>query len=256
VTAEALGLVRVVKGGQLLPTACNVELLWPNRWRVTCVRCGHRSRPREKLSHALADNERHAWLTGGCLTSVVRSSRGYPRLPEVVRIEAQRRRMERQRERSKVRDSRRVRQRAVRHTTEGRSMNRVELKGTLTKDAEFRFLQSGSALGECTVAVNGSRWDGERREHVVTTLYVAVQIWDQIAEHLMSEYEGLDRGDEVYVVGELDQREFEKRDGTKDRKTRVRAHTVTVVRRRRTTQAPTQVASDAPSDAQTADPWR
>lgn len=98
-------------------------------------------------------------------------------------------------------------------------MNRWEGKGGLTRDPEVRFLQSGVCLWNASVAVNGARWDGEVRAQVVTTVYVAVGAIGWQAERLAEM--DLHRGDEVYVVGELAQREIEQADGKKERKTHV-----------------------------------
>lgn len=111
-------------------------------------------------------------------------------------------------------------------------MNRVELRGGLTRDAEIKAVgQHNVLLCEFTVAVNGARYDSAAQAQVVTTTFVTVNAWGEIAEQI-ADRGGLARGDEVYVLGELDQREVEKRDGTKERKTRVNAFVVTDVRRR------------------------
>jgi single stranded DNA-binding protein len=117
-------------------------------------------------------------------------------------------------------------------------VNRVEIRGGLTRDAEFRYVgHANTPLAEFVVAVNGARYDPERREQVVTTIFVSVQAWSTLAETVMERW-ALSQGDEVYVVGELDQREVEKRDGTKDRKTRVTAVHIDVLRSRHTLPSP------------------
>jgi single-strand DNA-binding protein len=97
----------------------------------------------------------------------------------------------------------------------------------LTRDPEYRVLPSGAEVSSLSLAVNDAVWDSQAREQVVGTVFVQVEVWDVQAAAVA---EQLRRGDEVLVLGRLDQREIERRDGTKDRKTRVQALTVTHVR--------------------------
>lgn len=108
-------------------------------------------------------------------------------------------------------------------------MNRVEIRGGLTRDPSMKVVGDGLHLLEFTVAVNGTRYDRETRGTVVKTTYVSVQAWGTVADEIVAAYQ-LTKGDEVYVLGELDQHEIEKSDGTKDRKTRVTAFRVDVIR--------------------------
>ena len=135
-------------------------------------------------------------------------------------------------------------------------MNRVEIRGGLTRDAEIRSVGSQNWLvAEFSVAVNGTKYDREQKTTVVTTTYVSVQAWTEIAEAL-ADAGGLHQGDEVYVLGELTQHEHEKKDGTKERKTRVNAFRVDVLRRRRPSQAPTDGSFVPQTGAQSgSDPW-
>lgn len=125
------------------------------------------------------------------------------------------------------------------------SLNRVELTGGLTRDGNLRYTQGGMAVCEFTVAVNGTRYDPAERRQVVTTVFVTVDVLGWLAERI-TDGEGLVQGDEVYVLGELDQYERETADGKKDRKTRVRAIRVEVTRRRSAARAPSAGAEDDP----------
>lgn len=132
-------------------------------------------------------------------------------------------------------------------------MNRVEVRGGLTRDAEFRFVgQANTPLLEFSVAVNGTRYDAQTRQQAVKTTFVSVQVWGLQAEEIMSKY-ALGQGDEVYVLGELDQREIEKKDGTKERKTRVTGFHIVVLRSRHY-QAPNAGSSDAPPGGHATEP--
>ena len=109
-------------------------------------------------------------------------------------------------------------------------MNRVEIAGGLTRDAELRFTPGGAAVLNMTVAVNGTRYDGDARQQVVTTSYISVEAWGSLAEE--SAELDITKGTEVHVIGELTQRTTEKSDGSKESKTRVKALVINVVRRR------------------------
>lgn len=101
------------------------------------------------------------------------------------------------------------------------SLNRVEISGGLVRDPELRYTSGGYPVMDFTVAVNGTRYDSQKREQVVTTSFIAVNVWGPLAE----QYADLDmqKGDEVYVLGRLEQRTIEKKDGQKESKTRVTA---------------------------------
>lgn len=110
-------------------------------------------------------------------------------------------------------------------------MNRTEISGGLVRDPELTYMErSGSALCEITLAVNGARYNFEERQQEVTTSYIAVKAWGSLAEDLAEA--DIAKGDELLVVGELEQRTVEKRDKSKESKTHVKALSFAVVRRR------------------------
>jgi single-strand DNA-binding protein len=139
-------------------------------------------------------------------------------------------------------------------------VNRVEIMGGLTRDAEFRFLPSGMPVAEWTVAIDKARYDSQTQGKIVETTFVKVTAWASLAETLMDDG-GLHQGDVVYVIGELSQREIEKKDGSKERKTGVTAHVVQVVRRKAASnRRPSQATPDGgftppPGAQQSTDPW-
>lgn len=136
------------------------------------------------------------------------------------------------------------------------NINKVEISGGLIRDAELRFLPSGVAVVEFTIATNGARYDSKSREQVVTTQFTTVEAWAWLAEQVGEM--GLVKGEGVYVLGELTQQEREKQDGTKERKTRVRAAMVQPFRRRAANYSPPQQDSGqwgGPPPQQGSDPW-
>jgi single-strand DNA-binding protein len=102
------------------------------------------------------------------------------------------------------------------------SLNRIFLIGNLTKDPELRFLPSGQAVCTIRMAVseNYKTKTGEARED---TMFIDVTVWAKAAE-ATAQY--LKKGSPVFVEGRLRIREFEGRDGTKQRRTEVVASRV------------------------------
>jgi single-strand DNA-binding protein len=122
-------------------------------------------------------------------------------------------------------------------------VNRVEISGGLTRDPEIRYTNGGFPILEFTVAVSGTRYDSGERKQVVTTSYISCTVVGDRAEEFADSH---GKGDEVLVLGELDQRSFEKRDGSKESKTRVSVMSVHTLRSRRPT--PTHPTPDGPVD--------
>ncbi|MBU0683532.1 MAG: single-stranded DNA-binding protein [Candidatus Omnitrophota bacterium] len=91
------------------------------------------------------------------------------------------------------------------------SMNKVFLMGNLTRDPELRYVPSGSAVANFSVAVNRVYKDstGERKED---TSFVRVVVWGKMAE-ICGEY--LTKGRPVLVEGRLKSRTWEGQDGQK-----------------------------------------
>jgi single-strand DNA-binding protein len=91
------------------------------------------------------------------------------------------------------------------------SMNKVFLMGNLTRDPELRYVPSGTAFANFTVAVNRSYKDatGEKKEEVS---FIRVAVWGKMAE-VCGEY--LTKGRPVLVEGRLKTRTWETPEGQK-----------------------------------------
>lgn len=90
---------------------------------------------------------------------------------------------------------------------------RITIVGTLTADPELRFVPSGSAVANFTVAHNPRKFDkasGEWTEQ--EALFLNCSVWRQYAEQVA---ESLEKGMRVIVEGELKARSYEAKDGTK-----------------------------------------
>src|SRR6478752_3023895 len=80
-----------------------------------------------------------------------------------------------------------------------RGINKVILVGTLGKDPEVRYSQSGSALTSVSVATNES-WKDKNGEKQERTEWHRVKFFGRLAE-IAGEY--LKKGSQVYIEGSL-----------------------------------------------------
>jgi single-strand DNA-binding protein len=80
-----------------------------------------------------------------------------------------------------------------------RGINKVILVGTLGKDPELRYGQSGSALASVSVATNES-WKDKNGEKQERTEWHRVKFFGKLAE-IAGEY--LKKGSQVYIEGSL-----------------------------------------------------
>jgi single-strand DNA-binding protein len=85
--------------------------------------------------------------------------------------------------------------------------NTVTIAGNLTRDPEIKFLKSGTAVTELSVAIN--RKDKEGEDH---TSFVDVKAWQSLAENAS---ESLTKGMRVVVSGRLEQETWEDKEGNK-----------------------------------------
>jgi single-strand DNA-binding protein len=88
-------------------------------------------------------------------------------------------------------------------------MNKVFMIGNLTKDVDLRTTQSGKAVASFTIAVN-RRFKGQDGEK--QTDFFSIVAWGQLGE-MCGRY--LAKGRKVAVVGELQTRSYEDKQGVK-----------------------------------------
>ena len=96
------------------------------------------------------------------------------------------------------------------------SFNRVILLGNVTRDLELRYIPSGTAVTDITLAIN-DRWKNASGEWVEEATFVDVTLWGRTAE-VACEY--LSKGSPVLIEGRLKLNTWEK-DGQKHSKLRV-----------------------------------
>lgn len=130
----------------------------------------------------------------------------------------------------------------------------VTIVGTLTADPEMRFIPSGVAVTNFTVAANDRKKTpaGEWVDGDAT--FLRCNVWRQAAENVV---ESLTKGTRVVVIGNLKQRSYETSSGEKrtvmeleveEVAASVKWATVTVNRATRSSQA-------SPPAKQVDDPW-
>ena len=80
------------------------------------------------------------------------------------------------------------------------SFNKVILVGNLTRDPEVRYIPSGSAVGDISLAVNSQWTDRKTNERKEEVTFVEVTLWGRTAE-IAGEY--LAKGRPVLIEGRL-----------------------------------------------------
>ena len=96
-----------------------------------------------------------------------------------------------------------------------RGINKVIVVGNLGQDPDTRYMPSGSAVTNITVATNESWKDKQTGEQKDRTEWHKVAMFGRLAE-IAAEY--LRKGSQVYIEGKLRTRKWQDKDG-KDRYT-------------------------------------
>jgi single-strand DNA-binding protein len=91
-----------------------------------------------------------------------------------------------------------------------RGINKVILVGNLGADPETRYMPSGSAVTNITVATNETWKDKQTGEQKDRTEWHKVAMFNKLAE-IAAEY--LRKGSQVYIEGKLRTRKWQDRDG-------------------------------------------
>jgi single-strand DNA-binding protein len=91
-----------------------------------------------------------------------------------------------------------------------RGINKVILVGNLGQEPETRYMPSGSAVTNISVATSESWKDKESGDQVDRTEWHRVAFFNRLAE-IAGEY--LHKGSQVYIEGRLRTRKWQDRDG-------------------------------------------
>lgn len=90
------------------------------------------------------------------------------------------------------------------------SVNKVILVGNCGRDPEIRYLPSGQAVANISVATSSRRKDKTSGETVEETQWHRVTFFDRLAE-IVGEY--VKKGRPIYVEGRLSYRKYTDKDG-------------------------------------------
>lgn len=85
-------------------------------------------------------------------------------------------------------------------------MNSIVVAGRIGNDSELRYTPGGTAVANFSVAVDKQKKNGEKQQ----PLWLKVTLWGKLAESL-NQY--LTKGSIVAIQGELEVKQYEKRDG-------------------------------------------
>jgi single-strand DNA-binding protein len=102
------------------------------------------------------------------------------------------------------------------------SVNRVILVGNLGRDPELRYIPSGQAVANFTLATN-DRWRDKEGNNQERTEWHRIVVWGKTAENC-AQY--LQKGRSVYIEGRLQTRDWEDKEGTKRQTTETIAQNV------------------------------
>jgi len=105
------------------------------------------------------------------------------------------------------------------------SVNKVILLGRLTRDVELKFLPSGNAVANFSVATSESYKDKEGNKQEKTE-FTNIVMFGKVAE-LANQY--LSKGRQVYLEGKLQTRSWDDKDGNKRYTTEVVADKMSFV---------------------------
>lgn len=110
--------------------------------------------------------------------------------------------------------------------------NVFSFTGTVGRDAEVRYLPSGQAVLNVTVANNVGFGDKQQ------TLWIRCAVWGKRAEGQLQNY--LKKGQQVFVSGELSQSEYRAQDGSTKTSLELNANIIDLVGKRNDSNQPPQ----------------
>lgn len=124
--------------------------------------------------------------------------------------------------------------------------NKITVTGNLTADPVLKYLPTGKAVINFTVACNHSHYDRETQAWVDSdATFFKIECWDTLAENIS---ESLRRGDPVVVVGRMHSRTFQQEGKTRE-SWEIKADTVAADLRKRAASLRRVVRSSLRTDA-------
>ena len=131
------------------------------------------------------------------------------------------------------------------------SVNKVILVGNCGRDPEVRYLPSGGAVANVSIATTSRRKDRNSGEFVEETQWHRVTFFERLAE-VVGEY--VKKGTPIYVEGRLTYRKYTDKDGIEKNATDIIASEIQLLGGResgdaKTKSAPSKAPSKAPASA-------
>jgi single-strand DNA-binding protein len=109
------------------------------------------------------------------------------------------------------------------------NLNKVMLIGNAGKDAELRYMATGTPQCKFSLAVNNNRRNQQTNEWETQTEWLNILIWGDTAERV-SQY--ITKGKSLYIEGRLQTRSWDDDQGQKHYMTEVVANSVQLLDRR------------------------
>ena len=110
-----------------------------------------------------------------------------------------------------------------------RGLNKVMIIGNLGREPELRYTPSGRPVATFSVAVSRS-WKSSNGEHRSETEWFKIVAWGKLAE-ICKEY--LHKGQQVYIEGRLQTRQWEDKEGQQRTTVELIANEMTMLGERR-----------------------
>ena len=101
------------------------------------------------------------------------------------------------------------------------SVNKAIILGNCGRDPELRFMPSGKAVCNVSIATSSKRKDKDTGEMIEDTQWHRVTFYDKLAE-IAGEY--LKKGKSVYIEGRIQYGKFTNKDGVEQYTTDIIAH--------------------------------
>ncbi|WP_332826478.1 single-stranded DNA-binding protein [Ramlibacter sp.] len=121
------------------------------------------------------------------------------------------------------------------------SVNKVILVGNCGRDPEVRYLPSGQAVANVSIATTSKRKDRTSGEMVEETQWHRVSFFDRLAE-IVGEY--VKKGSPIYVEGRIVYRKFTNKDGVEQNATDIVANEMQLLGSRQGLGAPSGGGGD------------
>ena len=123
------------------------------------------------------------------------------------------------------------------------SVNKVILIGNLGKEPEIRYMPSGEAIANITLATT-EKWKGKDGEKKESTEWHRISFFGKLAE-IVGEY--VKKGSLIYIEGRLQTRKWHDKEGNDKYTTEIVADRMQMIGAKDS--KPAELAQDNPSDA-------